>query len=188
MKANVTGEGILLIVFLTISSVTLLAAQDAAPEKRRDRVLDRIEMMRMWRMTDALNLTEEEGAALFPFLRDLDGKRRDLNEERGWVMRELRDTIKGENPDPEAVNGLIDRLTKVRAGIRDLEDRELKRVREILDPEQVARYIVFERDFEQEIRDLIFQARHPDELRRGREGREHFPGNGPQPQPGGPPR
>jgi Spy/CpxP family protein refolding chaperone len=121
--------------------------------------MERIEMMRMWRMTEDLELTEEEGAALFPALRKIERERKELNRERGEIMRELRATLRGEHPDTDTLRDLLDRLERNRESARRLDDREADRVKSLLDPERVARYIVFQHDFEREIREIILQSR-----------------------------
>ncbi len=126
-------------------------------------------------MTEDLELTEDQGAILFPFFRGLNEERKTLNNERGRVMRELRATLEGENPDHGVIGGLVNRLEELRAGDRVLEDREFKRIRDVLNPELVARYIVFRQDFEREIREVILRARHPEPPGEIRERRENMP-------------
>lgn len=159
MKRHVTAIVGLLSAFGLYPRGLSLIAQGDLPVDRRERVLERIEMMRMWKMTEDLDLTEREGAILFPFLRELEGERRALDEDRRRTMRELRATVRGENPDPDVVDDLLDRLVEIRKGQRRLEDRETEKIRELLGPERVARYLIFRQEFDRQIREVIFQAR-----------------------------
>ena len=174
MNARRTVTGILSIAIAIGVNWAFLAAQEDLPGDRRERVLERIEMMRMWKMTEELELTEETGAVLFPFLREIDEERKGVEDDRRDVIRELRATLRGENPDQDAINELLGRLEKIKDRSRELEDREYARIREILNPEQVARYFIFKREFEREIRDVIFRARR-DEPPKGVPGRVEPP-------------
>jgi len=153
--------GLSLVLTLCAVRASLMAQEDL-PGDRRERVMKRIEMMRMWKMTEDLNLTEREGSVLFPFLRGLEEERRGLDKERGRAMRELRATMRGENPDYVVINELLERIERARAELRRLDDREFEKVRDLLNPEQVARYIIFKQDFDRDIRDVIFRARRRD--------------------------
>ena len=79
------------------------------------------------------------------------------------------------------INELLERLEKVRTELRSLDDREFKKVRDLLNPEQVARYIIFKQDFERDIRDVIFRARRRGPMVDVPERREPVPEEEPAP-------
>jgi Spy/CpxP family protein refolding chaperone len=139
MKKMVTViAGSVLLISLSLISAPLFAQEDFPPD-RRERVLERIEMMRMWKMTEDLELTEREGSILFPFLRELEQERKEFDRERRIVLHELRATVRGENPDHGVINELLEKLARIREELRRLDNREYEKVREVLNPEQVAR-------------------------------------------------
>lgn len=173
MNLHVRIPAVAMTLALLASGVTAraLGAGEEPSREERDRAMERVEMMRMWRMTEDLNLTEEEGTALFPALREIEADRRVLNRERGETMRELRSTLRGEHPDLDATRTLLDRLEKNREKSRRLDDREYDRVKSLLDVERLGRYLLFQRDFEREIREVILRSGRPGPPRGGAEGR-----------------
>ena len=128
-------------------------------QERREELRKRVELIWMWKLTEDLSLTEEEGAKLFPLLRTYEERKRELREENRKLIRELKHMI-----DDGASEGDLKRM------IRSLEEnnRKLTKVKEegfnelakILSVEKQAKYIVFQEPFRREIHGLIKNARH----------------------------
>jgi len=74
-------------------------------------------MMRLWKMTEDLDLSEPQGSAIFPFLRGLEENRSELNRERMRIMQELRATLRGDNPDRRVVDELLRRLDRIKVDL-----------------------------------------------------------------------
>jgi len=62
-------------------------------EERRAELRERIELIWMWRLTEELDLTQEEGATIFPVLRQYEEKKRALRDENRELVRELDQLI-----------------------------------------------------------------------------------------------
>ncbi len=142
---------------LLVAGVSGLFGQE--PPGEREKVKERIEMIRMWKMMETLDLSREQSEKLFPVLDEYSDRRRDLFEERMHTMKELRNTLKGENPDEAAVQDLVNKFEKVHRSLEEIRREENEAVKDIVTPLQYARYILFQESFERELRGIIRDVR-----------------------------
>ena len=168
MKKQMFAMTLALVMTVVLSGGTILAQTSEPPVPREERPMnqeqrkelrERVELIWMWKLTEDLSLTEEEGAKLFPLLRTYEEKKRELREESRRLVQELEHMI-----DDGASEGDLKKAIKV----LEENDRKLAKVKEegfdelskILSVEKQARYIVFQEHFRREIHGLIKNARH----------------------------
>jgi Spy/CpxP family protein refolding chaperone len=118
-------------------------------------VQKRIADLRAWRMADELGFDEKTNARLFAVLRDSDGKRIRIESDNRQAIALLRDLLRSPAPDSRKIAATLDRLAENQRQQRAMEEEHLRRVREVLDPVQTARYLFFELHFQREIRERV---------------------------------
>ncbi len=148
-------------------------------ETKRESVRRKIEMVRIWKLTEALKLDTATSAKLASFLSSIDKQRIEIIRDNIMTMQELRRTLKTSKPDEKSLKASLDRLGKNRRAILELRDKELNGLKDILTTEQQARYMIFQQDFHREMREMIAAAREKEGAGRGRMG------NGPGERPAG---
>jgi Spy/CpxP family protein refolding chaperone len=168
MKKHWVTMVLALMMVLGLSGVRVLAQPATTPpqgeerrmsQERREELRKKIELIWQQKLTEKLNLTEEEKAKVFPLLQQYHERQRALRRENRQLVRELEGMIKANASEKE--------LKRI---IRDLEENEHKllEVREegfrdlakILPVEKQARYIVFQTEFRREMHRLMQRARH----------------------------
>lgn len=127
--------------------------------EKRQKIRKQIELIRMWRLTEELHLTEETGAKLFPILRTYDEKRITLQKERQNIMDQLRKALQDEATPDEAIEATMETLDNNASAVSDLLRQQREELKGILSPRQQAKFILFQRDFHREIRKIIAEAR-----------------------------
>ena len=162
-----------IIAFITLSCLLTAQPRPGSPppmtplqDHRRG---NRLEMMKMWQLTERLALTEEQASKFFPRYNALEKELRELGKEQKELFIEMRKMM-GE--DKEVTDKELERITKK---VSELQQQKIKKKQkffedldEFLSPDQRARYYGFE---------LWFK----DELRRGLEERGRM---GPPKKPG----
>jgi hypothetical protein len=156
-----------LIIGLGLSGGQLLAQPTPPPQgeerpmnqERREELRERIELIWMWKLTEELELTKEEGAKLFPLLSTYEKKKWELREKKRQIVQTLKQMIADGSSEGD-----------LKRQIRSLEDNERARnkaeaevfseIAKILSVEKQAKYIVFQEYFRHEIHGLIKKARH----------------------------
>jgi len=148
------------VVFLSII-VPLLFAQ---PPKGQDpRVI--IEKIRMWRLTQELDLSTEQTAALFPKLNELRKIEKKYSEEKRQVLAELKDLLDRDASDA-AITTALSRYEALNRQRIEIQFEQAQEIKTILTPVQQARYLIFEDEFNREIRKMIKEIKNLRDLRR----------------------
>lgn len=124
------------------------------PEGRR-----LIETIKIWKMTEALNLDEHQAAKLFPKLAQLEASRREFYRRQRLLRGELAELLKQRPLRDEEIKARLDQLDRTETDFRGHEQAIKGGLRSILSPEQQARLALFEDRFETEMRNVIQDLR-----------------------------
>lgn len=127
--------------------------------KKQEEIRKKIEVLRVWRLTEALKLDPPTAAKLSSLLGSFDEQRRDIMREQRESMKELRQTLKKSRPDEAKLKAAIDRLEKARRALDEVKDREISGIKNILTVEQQARFLIFQQEFRREMLGMIAGAR-----------------------------
>ncbi|MBI5633607.1 MAG: hypothetical protein HZA15_09035 [Nitrospirae bacterium] len=154
--------GLLVFVFLTAWSAAAIAEpfddRDRPPSKEQmEKVRKKIETMRMWKLTSALDLNEKISAQVFPVLNSYDRKRAEAEAAVRDGMRELREAVKEKNE--AKMKAALGRVEQNHAALQRTNDEERAELRKILSVEQQAKYVLFQQEFNRELREFIGEAR-----------------------------
>ena len=174
--------GVAVLSFSLLVQAVPARAEEMAQEGDLKRVRKKVEALRAWRLTEELNLDEETSARLFPAMREADEERRQIHVRNRELIREMARELAGEGTGPARIDEILDELTANRREMNRAEERHFNRVREILDSEGTARYLMFQLRFERELKRKAaeaFQGRRRDgERPEGRRGRGDGSGSG----------
>jgi Spy/CpxP family protein refolding chaperone len=140
-----------------------------AKEQLRQQVIDRMQTMRMWKITEELKLTEAMAAQVFPLLARMDAQERDIARERGEIFRGLREEVDAPSPNSGRINAFIERFVANRARRVALENEKVTGLRKVLSPVQQAKLVLLlprlDEAFRHHIRETMTRGHGP-----GRDG------------------
>ena len=176
MRPTVTA-GMILLGFLMMTSGPDWAQAQEHGRKDKEQVEKRVELIRMWKLTEALSLDEEKGAKLFPLINTYEKKKKELRKEEFRTMRSLRETLAESKPDEKALKEVLDKLEKGRRELGALKEKEFEKLKKLLTTEELARFIVFQIDFHREIMELIGASKQDGEPHKRRPFRPMPPGD-----------
>jgi hypothetical protein len=140
---------------------------DGDPERRKE-LRRRISALRMARLTQELDLDEATAAKLFPAINHQDERSAQIAEEHTKQMHKLDELCHKPDTKDADVAPVIDALFATRKQMRDVEDELHAKVRGILTPSQMAKFILFHEHFGDEVREML----HGDEMH-GESPRQH---------------
>jgi Spy/CpxP family protein refolding chaperone len=127
--------------------------------ERRAKILDRIETVRIAKMTDALNLDSATAEKLFPALKPFSDRRATALKEKMQTMQALKRQLDSPAPDAAAVSALLDTMVANQKAFGEIGQEEYVALKKVLDPVTLAKYYKFEIEFERQVGQLIRQAR-----------------------------
>ncbi len=131
--------------------------EDEPSSEKREKIRKRIETLRMWKLTEALDLDEETSARLFPLLSKFDKQRAQLQQSIRKDMRELRRALRSQQDADFA--GIVGRLETNHREMQRIKDEEFQELKTVLSPKQQAQLILFNMKFRNEMRKMIEESR-----------------------------
>lgn len=187
-------RGIIVAAMLAAPAAVAIAQQQA-PGPRRDRpseeqreaVRKKMDTVRIARLTETLRLDEKTAAVFIPVITSLEQKRRDLMKENREILQEMKVLLNATPIDERKLKAAINRIDKNRQGIVAERNKELSAAKNHLTVEQTARFIIFNQEFQEEMRGVLDGARggRPGMNPPGRgSGQGMPPGRGPGKAPG----
>jgi len=133
----------------------------ALSEEKRDEIRKKIEAVRIWKLTEELKLDTDTSAKLSSLLSSFELKQRELMKTQRETMRELRSLLKTANPVEAKIKPLLAKIEKHHRTMQELRDKQLSNLKNILTTEQQARFLLFQQEFQRDIREIISGARGP---------------------------
>ncbi|MDF1526696.1 MAG: hypothetical protein RRA15_09140 [bacterium] len=155
---RLTGVLCLLLLMGPVQTPLLMADDGVARERDLTQVRKKVEALRAWQLSEVLNMDEETSSQLFPAMRQADQERWNLEFRNRQLVREMSQSLENRNPDPQKIDKILDELQSNRRELVRSEERHLERVRQILSPEDTARYLMFQVKFQKEIKRKAVQA------------------------------
>jgi hypothetical protein len=113
-----------------------------------------IENVRIYRMTKELDLSSEQAIEFFPKLREFQQVEKQFQEEKTRILNSLRDNLDRGSTDKEILALLQSYEQAHRDRLTGLIEKT-KEMFDILTPRQRAQYLIFQDDFNREIREMI---------------------------------
>ncbi|MCP2518894.1 hypothetical protein NLC26_02920 [Candidatus Aminicenantes bacterium AC-708-M15] len=150
----------LLIIFL-ISSPLIIFPQIEKKSKtdKEEEIRRHLQIFRMWEMTKALDLTEEQASKIFPILNRLEKEKAELNRRIGEKIRDLRELLREEKLNSNLIKEKLDKIKDLKKQIQKIDSEIEKLLEDNLTIEQQAKYILFSIRFMKDLREKINRAR-----------------------------
>jgi hypothetical protein len=142
----------ILFVFF-VSMVSTAQSPDGFGEGRR-RPSERLESYKKVRMIEAMKLDEETGVKLINRYNEHRKSIKQLEKERGEMMDKLELQFQSSSTDPE-FQKTFNELFDIERRISDARKKYLESLKEIFSNKQIAEYLIFERNFMKDLRNVV---------------------------------
>lgn len=173
MKSYITKMMLFVSAAILICLQTNAEAQfdgEPPPDEHLIRKVEkRVELLRKWRVIEALDPSDEVADRLFPLLSQHDRRDRELNGDGEALTMELRRVLVEERENTGLLSDLLLRLSEIRDEKYRQKQALDEQLAELLTIEQRASLFVVLEDFRREVHQLIQQVRRrPDAMERNR--------------------
>lgn len=129
---------------------------DSPPDELRS-----FESIKLWRMTQALDLTEEQAAKIFPKLHQLQKERHQFRQNYRQMMQELSAMVR----DPQVQENLLikkmEQIEKGERAFREMQRKGHEEIKVLLTPVQQAKLMLFQEKFDRDLRQILREIREP---------------------------
>ncbi|OGU74481.1 MAG: hypothetical protein A3H45_10975 [Ignavibacteria bacterium RIFCSPLOWO2_02_FULL_55_14] len=132
----------------------------------RGPAVERVEQLKKLRLMEALRLDEETSIRFFARYNEHQEELRKIGLKRSGLIDQLQLAIKGSAADAD-VDKLLKDILAVETLVIDARSKFLDTLRPVLTVKQIGQYVVFERNFNQDLRELMREMAQ-DRMQRGR--------------------
>jgi len=150
---------IALTLLIVLVAGTVLAQPPGPRSWRGDRDFDRppkemIEGFRLFKLTEELELTEEQTAKIYPLLAEMNKDRDRQREAMQEKMKRLRDMLDDEKIDARKAADLAMEIHKSRLEMLESQHAKQTKLLSLLSDEQKAKYMLFDQMFDRHLRNV----------------------------------
>ncbi|HEY6953507.1 MAG TPA: hypothetical protein VI758_13960 [Bacteroidota bacterium] len=139
---------------LAVAVVCCVAVTYSQDGPNQFRAQQRVEQFKKLRMIEALKLDEETSVRFFAKYSKHEDALRGINKERNDLIDRLQEMRKS-NADAAGMEKLFHELTALDSKQAEARQSFLEDIKSVLSTQQIADFIVFERDFARNIRQLM---------------------------------
>jgi hypothetical protein len=149
--------GLILAVAVALTGATFGQNRGQGPGgQNRERVRDQLATLRILRMTQALDLSEEQTSKIFPTINRLEKAKSALQREMSLKIRDLRGLL--QDPSTLKEDTVAPILTALRAGrekVRSIDEELETFIESNLTTIQKAKYVLFSIEFMRNLTDVL---------------------------------
>lgn len=126
------------------------------PEMERgERARQMIQSLKIWKVTELLDVDEKLAEKLYPRIREQERIRRESDEMIRDGIRAIQTELDKTPPNEQALKKAVDHFAALRMKIARRDQEALNRILELLTVEQRAKYLVLEEEFPRMIRKFL---------------------------------
>jgi hypothetical protein len=145
---------IAIILFTTVASFPQHDREKMMKQKSKLHQLEKIKLI------EALNLDEETSLRFFARRNEMQQEVDQLENRADDILKDLEESLNANEKAAGATQRqLINELLNIKTKIEKVKKQFITSLSDILSTEQIAKYIVFEQKFREEIRKIIFDRR-----------------------------
>ena len=150
---------IILTAGMLIYSVQTLFAQPRPGPEKREMVRERIETLRVWKMIEFLDLTQEQSDQFLPLLREFQKTQEELDMAKKELFQNLKNELESDEPDEEKIKNMLTQLEKNKEAEEKARKDFLTSSGKTLTTIQEARLVLFDHIFERKMKETLRNLR-----------------------------
>ncbi len=132
-----------------------LLAQDQLP--MRGPAAQRVEQLKKLRLMEALKLDEDTSIRFFVRYNEHQEELRGIGKKRAGAIDELQSLARKNAPEGE-IEAKLKEVTGIESEVLATRNKFLEKLKEVLSVRQIAQVVVFERNFNQDLRELMRES------------------------------
>jgi len=164
------------IVITSIIGIGSLLAQPGKPRGPGGQYSERMEMMMIWKLTDHLELTENQAERFFPSMRAHQKQVLKIRKEEKELFTPVyKKVVRGEDISKAEANKLLNKVATYEKKRSKARIDFVKNSGDILNPTQQVKLLMFDGQMKQQVRERMQDRYKPPPLRGGKQkGRRKF--------------
>lgn len=143
------------ILTVTVIAVFLLMGISSAHASKGRNLKEKLATLRNWQLMEEFDLSPERAQKVFSILSSFDDKRAKFLIKRRKIIQDIRNRIESKKSNPDALNGLMKKLSDTNVQLAKLPEEERIALSEIFSTVEQAHYILFAEKFAKNLRRIM---------------------------------
>jgi len=146
------------LIGLFVQGTVIMAQNDSMEPMDPDR-REQMEALRIWKMTEYLELSTEQSAQFFPRLKEFEDILHESQNKQRDIMKSIYELLKDENftPSEQEVKNYAKQLADLEKEISDKKEAFIINIGDVLREDQQLKFIVFDNRFRNRLMRSICQ-------------------------------
>ncbi len=111
-----------------------------------------VQVFKKWELTKDLNLTEKQAEVFFPRVNELENNLERIRKDENKLYREMNQMIEDNTVQKKRMDEILDQISDLERQKIELVHDHMKNLDDVLTPEQMAKYGVFEQKFKRQMK------------------------------------
>ncbi len=133
----------------------MVSAMYALPGQSMDRTPKNMDAVRIWKLTEVLELTEDQTISFLPIVQIHERKLRETQRELNAIGKNAQSLLESEDLSQKEVDKILKEYMKKNAELMSIKEDFIKSLPKYLSPKQQVLYVGFEARFRQDLRDFM---------------------------------
>ncbi len=137
-------------------------------KEHKEKIRKRIKTLKMWQLTETLELNEQKAAKIFPIINKYDNKRFKVRRLIRKDMSELKRSV--DTANEKRLKEIILKLENSHKMAQEIDKKEMDTLKSMLSVRDTARFIIFRHKFDKDMKKIIYEAKEK-RMRRAKDTR-----------------
>ena len=146
-------------IFALIFMASVATAAPPPTRYNRQRILEKIETIKMWKLMDALNLDSKTALKVFPIIKEMDQKRLQLREKKHKILQQINQIIQNGKIN-QNIDTLASKLFALKTEISNISREEYQKLKSVFSERQLAEFLLFQQRFRRALIHRWLNERH----------------------------
>lgn len=129
--------------------------QGGEPGNRREKLREKLETMRNWKIIDEFNLDDAKAKKVFTILKETDDERAKLLQKRQESNKKLKEISSNINASEAEINSAIQESLNVNVDIAKIRQKEINNLKTVFSPKELIRYMMLQEQLMREIGQMM---------------------------------
>ena len=155
MKRNLT----IMAGFLLLFGISAWGQPPSGPVEKR---MERLETVKVWKLLETLDLSQEEADRFLPVYRDLQDKKQEMFIRRQELLRALNDAVSNTGNDAD-IKRVLEEMRVLALDAEQAREDFFSRAGQMLTVRQLGQLVLFEERFERQMRQMMQELKQDGE-------------------------
>jgi Spy/CpxP family protein refolding chaperone len=149
---------LVILVFVLLTSLFTVAYSQLFPpgmEPNKEKAEEKLEMLKIWKLTEVLDLKSEQTIEFFSLYKQFEELRRTHLKERRELVEKLKRDIESGDITQSSIENYNASIIELKKKLIEDESNIINQMSNILTPVQMAKFVVFEETFQEEMLGMI---------------------------------